>query len=112
MDVVTPPEAPAANAARRLWQAPVFVLGVVALFAAWCARPYLGGGPCVVHELAEARRDLDGGRADPAAIADLLHRLLDRGVVPADRAGEARFLYGTALSRLAERTSPALARDF
>jgi tetratricopeptide (TPR) repeat protein len=118
MDVVNLPDAPPDTAAprphaRRLWQAPAFVLGLAALVGAWCARPYLSNHKyiCGAHELAAARADLDGGHADPAATADLLHGLLDRGAVPPERAAEAHFLYGTALIRLAERTSPALALD-
>jgi hypothetical protein len=111
---ITPPDTAAPRPdARRLWQAPVFVLGLAAFLLVWCARPYLGRhtGACVPHKLGEFRAQLDDTHADPAEVADKLHRMLDRGTVPPDRAGEAHFLYGTALLRLAERTSPALARD-
>jgi tetratricopeptide (TPR) repeat protein len=117
MDVDTLPKTPPDTAAprpdaRRLWQAPVFVLGLAAFLAVWCVRPYLGKHTiCAPHQLGVARAELDRGDADPADVADRLHRLLDGGAVPPDRAGEAHFLYGTALIRLADRTSPALARD-
>jgi tetratricopeptide (TPR) repeat protein len=113
MDVVTLPESPPDGGLRRLWQAPVFVLGLVALLGAWCVRPHLSGGPgrCAAHGLTEARRELDDNRGDLNATADRLHRLLDRGALAPERVGEAHFLYGTALIRLAERTSPALAAE-
>jgi tetratricopeptide (TPR) repeat protein len=121
MDVSTLPDKPKDPAPaltpreslRRLWQAPVFVLGVSAVVCFWISQPFLCQGPsrldnCVIGN---ARNDLNRPNSDPEEIARHLQPVIDRGV--ADQiAGEAHFLYGTALLRIAESKTGDLARDY
>src|SRR4029079_7731012 len=120
MDAITTPEPPPApdapdapaprDQARRLWQAPVFTLGVAAVVAVWFLRPYLG-----CHADTDGQRELNHAREaldkDPEHAAQCAQRLLDRGALAADREGEAEFLRGSALSRVAERSPGAPARE-
>jgi tetratricopeptide (TPR) repeat protein len=102
----TDPDTPGAGvAARQLWQVPVFVAGVVALFGSLLARPLACGNPG-----RQLERDLDAARAlvaRPDGDAEEALRLARRAVAAArqapGRAGEANFLLGCAHVRLAER---------
>ena len=100
------------EALRRLWQAPVFVLGVGAVLCFLICQPYLSSLPtlCIERNLKEARAELERPNSDPEEIARRLQSLIDHGV-PDSLAGEAHFLYGTAHLRVAENMNGELARD-
>src|SRR5438552_4058995 len=100
----TPPAASNVRAMPgQLWQVPVFVLGVLAIFAVWASRPlwYDPDGRLVQRALLEARQTLEDPRAPanelPALLANALARI-DR--LP-DLRAEAHYLLGWAYARLA-----------
>src|SRR5262245_46082162 len=102
------PAPPAESAAQPLWQAPVFVLGVVALVGVWLGRPWWGPGPgrLVGRDLAQARQLLARPDGDAEAALKLAQRALDAAEAFPERAGEAALLAGSAHIRLAERADP------
>src|SRR5438132_6739667 len=98
------PTPPSRHLDRPLWQAPVFVLGALALLAVWFSRP-------LFPENLERRLDRQLGNVRQLlarADGDLeqAHRLADRAARLADqvgdRQGEAALLLGTVHIRLAE----------
>jgi TolA-binding protein len=106
-------DGPDAASWRQLWQAPVFVLGVAALLAAWLARSPGKAAPArkVEAALAAAREELDRPDGDAERAAGYARSALaDSGALP-ERAAEAHFLLGSAHLRLGERASPELAEE-
>jgi tetratricopeptide (TPR) repeat protein len=98
-----------------LWQAPVFVLGVGALIAVWCGRPFWSECPYrrLARELATARESLSRPDGDVKQAMHTLERAraaLEAGHFP-DRAGEIALLEGTVHIRLAERAGAAGSRE-
>ncbi len=116
MDATTLPEQPPVlrprEPPRRLWQAPVFVLGLGVFVAFWFCQPYFkpDSNRIDARVIKGVREDLGRDNCDLAATVNTLKRLLDRGV-PEELAGEAHFLYGTAEIRLAETAEAGLARN-
>jgi tetratricopeptide (TPR) repeat protein len=99
--------------AQPLWQAPLFVLGVAALAAAWFGRPYLSPHAArrLDRDLAEARQLLARPDGDADAALELAERVLDQSESRPEQAGAAGFLAGCACIRLAEQADPARARE-
>ena len=91
---------------RQLWQVPTFLLGLAALATFFLARP-LWRTPLAQgrSQLAEARRLLQRPDGDPYRAAALARSYLDRLGLDAEGAGEAYFLLGGALLRIA-RAAP------
>jgi tetratricopeptide (TPR) repeat protein len=95
----------AGGPASRLWQAPLFVLGVAALAAVTLTRPLLGQKNLRVlaDNLSLLRHTLSRSDGDLATASRLASQVLEAvGDVP-DRAGEIHFLYGSTCLRLGER---------
>src|SRR6266852_5088246 len=97
----------------QLWQVPVFLLGLTAVFVVWAVRPLWYDS-----ELVHLRRDLERARSqllDPRPSLNGLTVLLNDalshiGRLP-DRAGEAHFLLGSTYLRLAEQLPGERAAD-
>jgi TolA-binding protein len=113
MATTTAPTHDPNGSAPPLWQAPVFVLGVAALLAAWLARPLWPD--CAAHR---ARGDLDEARqllARPDGDAELALKhataAQDACARLPELAGEAAYLAGWAYDRLAEKADPVRSRD-
>lgn len=89
---------------QPLWPAPLFVLGVAALVAAWFIRPlWPDTTACRLdRDLATARQLLSRPDGDAAEALKLASNALDHTDLLADRAGEAAFLAGSAHARLAD----------
>jgi tetratricopeptide (TPR) repeat protein len=113
MDTNTAPTAsPNPPTAQALWQAPIFVAGVLALIGVWFARPLLHGGGCPrpVRDLATARQILGRVDGDAAYALELVQKVLESPELPPEKQGEATFLAGTAYVRLAEKAGPVADR--
>jgi TolA-binding protein len=98
---------------RRLWQVPVFFLGVAAVVAVCLTRSYVASDP--VHqlhqELAETRRLLEGDANDPdGALRHAQQAVEDLSYDPG-RAAEAFFLLGSAHLRVADGASESSANE-
>lgn len=98
---------------QGVWQAPLFLFGVVALVGVLVARPC--GKDCqtrqLERDLAQARQLLERTGGDADAAAQLAQHALDhRNLAPA-RVGEAYLLLGTAQSRQAEKAPPEKAPE-
>jgi TolA-binding protein len=103
-----PPDHPGPTRGRRApWQAPVFLLGVGALVAAWCARPLWPDTPQrrLGRELAAARQALARPDSDPEQALSLARKALESADHLSERVGEAALLLGSAQVRRAESTS-------
>lgn len=74
-DSTTDPK-PAAHA-RHFWQLPTFLIGLLALYAAYKYVPHRGspGGPATAGELADLKTALDQRSVDAATIEPLLRKL-------------------------------------
>ena len=113
MDTNTAPTAsPNPPTAPALWQAPIFVVGVLALVGVWFARPLLHGTTCSrpVRDLAAARQILGRVDGDATYALELLQRVLESPELPPEKQGEATFLAGSAHVRLAEKAGPVADR--
>src|SRR5579884_3138471 len=89
----------------QLWQVPTFVLGVVALVAAWLTHPLGHEHPLrqLEHDLTTARHLLSRPDGDAETAATHAQRALDIATRSfPEQAGEAAYLLGTAHLRLAE----------
>ena len=104
----------------RLWQVPVFFLGILAVLSVWAARPlwHHGHEDPIGPDLRAARAALERPRPELNRALALVEGLLARTDLSDAQAGEARFLAGTCyLRRAAEAdadTAPPLwktARD-
>jgi tetratricopeptide (TPR) repeat protein len=93
-----------------LWQAPVFLVGLVALSAAWCGKPMWPDCPAhqLDRDLTSVRRLISQPDGDAREAVDVARRAVEATEQRfPDRGGEATFLLGSALIRLAERSTPA-----
>src|SRR5581483_8526608 len=99
--------------AQPLWQAPLFVLGVAALAAAWFARPYLApdNNRRLDRELAEARQLLAKRDGDADRALELAEAVLEASDAQSEHASAASFLAGCACVRIAEKADPVRARE-
>jgi TolA-binding protein len=101
----------AASVPRRLWQIPVFFVGVVALVAVCLAQPFLKEKRPerqLHHDLAEVRRLLHHKPANPDEVLQIAQRAVDQIMYAPERETEAIFLLGSAHVRVAESaTGPA-----
>lgn len=96
----------------RLWQVPVFFVGVAALVVVCLTCGLVAPDPVrqLHHELAEARRLLDRDANDPDGALRHAQQAVDNIVYDQGRAAEAFFLLGSAHLRLADQmlsSSPA-----
>ncbi|HEY7424711.1 MAG TPA: hypothetical protein VH682_10825 [Gemmataceae bacterium] len=108
----TPPdppreERPSGFSVRRLWQVPVFFLGVVAVLAVFLMRGIVQPDPVrsLHHDLAETRRLLHRHSGDPEAALARAQHVVDNLMYDQGRAAEAFFLLGSAHIRVAETGS-------
>lgn len=99
--------------AQPLWQAPLFVLGVAALVAAWWARPYWPDNSArrMEQDLTTARQLLSRPDGDAVKALDLASRALEVSDVLPERAGEAAFFAASAHVRLAEKAVAVRGRE-
>src|SRR5579875_2653690 len=90
---------------RRLWQVPVFFLGVAAVVAVCLMRGYVASDPVhqLHHELAEARQLLERDSSDPDGALRHAQQAVDNLTYDQGRAAEAFFLLGSAHLRIAEQ---------
>jgi TolA-binding protein len=90
---------------RRLWQVPVFLLGVVLLVSVCLPRPTWGNREVRQHyrNLAQARELAANARSDAEQLRALAQQLLDESDRFPEQAGEAHFLLGAAQLRQADR---------
>jgi Tfp pilus assembly protein PilF len=97
----------------HLWQAPTFLLGLLACLGVAAARPlwYVGPGRALDQTLTRARHLLDLPRPDLDEVQTLANRALTELPPDSPRVGEAHFLLGSAALRRAEQT-PAAAVEF
>jgi tetratricopeptide (TPR) repeat protein len=95
----------APGGARRLWQAPVFVLGAVALAAVLLLQPISAESTSrqLEHHLSLLRHQLGRADSDAQALLLLASRTVEEAASFPDRLGEAEFLLGSAHLRSAER---------
>lgn len=98
---------------RQLWQAPAFVVGILALTGVCLGRPTWRDGDLrqFGHDLAEARRLVERAGGDPEEALALGASLLQRAGRYPERAGEAYFLAGSAHVRAAEQCAGSAALD-
>ncbi|MFO0844825.1 MAG: tetratricopeptide repeat protein [Gemmataceae bacterium] len=113
MATTTAPTHDPNGSAPPLWQAPVFVLGVAALVAAWLGRPLWPD--CAAGR---ARADLDAARqllARPDGDAELALKhataAQDACARLPEGCGEAAYLAGSAYIRQAEKADPVRSRE-
>lgn len=89
------------SAAARIWQAPVFLLGLLALAAVTIGRPYLlqfsPNSPA--HILTTARTDLAQNPGAIDRVVESTMKLVERTDLTAKELGEAHFILGSALLR-------------
>lgn len=111
----TPTTAAASAAPQRpavpLWQAPLFVLGVVALVGVWYGRPIWPDSPMrqLERDLQTARQQLSRADGEPELAIKVASRAL--GALQADdpQVAEAAFLLGSAHFKAAEKADAASA---
>ncbi|HEY7157306.1 MAG TPA: hypothetical protein VH575_25355 [Gemmataceae bacterium] len=91
---------------RRLWQVPVFFIGIVAVITACFTRGIVQPNPVrnLHHDLAEARRLLRRHSTDPEGALRHAQHAVDSLMYDQGRAAEAFFLLGSAHVRAAETT--------
>ncbi len=98
---------------RRLWQVPVFFVGVVAVVTACLTRGLVA--PDLVrelhHELAEARRMLHRDANDPDGALQNAQQAVDNLMYDQGRAAEAFFLLGWAHLRVADKPGEPAAEE-
>jgi tetratricopeptide (TPR) repeat protein len=117
IEAPTPPTAQGHSASSvrpgRLWQAPVFIAGLIAVLAAWLARPPARPDPdrVVEQRLLAAREELARPDCDPAQALDMAQQALDAAELVPDRVGEAHMMVGTAHLHLGAATTAALAQE-
>lgn len=94
---------------RELWQAPVFLAGLLAVTAVWASRPYWKPTPPkkLEQELAAARQALDAAPPESDRAISLAARVLERGGDSGALAGPATFVLGSAYGNLAAKTGGA-----
>ncbi len=92
---------------RRLWQVPVFFVGVVAVLTTYLTRSLIVPDPVhqLYHDLAEARRLLERDANDAHGALRYAQQAVDNLVYDQGRAAEAFFLLGSAHLRIADRLS-------
>jgi hypothetical protein len=97
----------------RLWQVPLFFVGVTALIVVCLTRGLVAPDPGrqLHHELAEARRLLDREANDPNGALRYAQQAVDNLMYDQGRAAEAYFLLGSAHLRLADQASEASAGE-
>src|SRR5713226_7217566 len=108
-----PTPTPPVSTLGQLWQVPVFLLGLLAVFAVWAIRPLWYDSDIVVlrRDLDRARSQLQDPRAPLNGLTVLLNDALSHvGRLPS-RAGEAHFLLGSTYLRLAEQLPAERAAD-
>lgn len=113
MDPITPSASPSNPGEERssrvslwkLWQVPVFFVGVVAVITACLTRGLVAPDPVrqLHHDLAEARRLLDPQALDPEAALQHAQQAVDNLMYDQGQAAEAFFLLGSAHLRVADR---------
>lgn len=98
---------------RSLWHAPLFVLGVAALVAAWFGRPLFPPDQArqLQRNLLNARNTLDKADGDSAYALKLALKAMEASEMLQEHAGEAAFLTGWAYSRQAEKVQGAAAAE-
>jgi tetratricopeptide (TPR) repeat protein len=98
---------------RQLWQAPTFLIGILALVGVWLARPLGSSSPArhFEHELAAARDQLDRPNGNFEQAAQHAQAALEIADPSSDRLAEAHFLLGSAHLRLGEKAGPELAAE-
>src|SRR5262245_35064327 len=98
---------------RELWQAPVFLAGLLAVTAVWASRPYLKPTPPqkLEQELTAARQALDATPPDADRAISLAAMVLERGGDGGVLAGPAHFILGSAYGNLAAKTGGAVAGE-
>ncbi len=98
---------------RRLWQVPVFFLGVTAVVVVSLMRGYVASDPVhqLHHELAEARRLLDRDADDPQDALRHAQQAVDSLAYDQGRTAEAFFLLGSAHLRIADGASESSASE-
>jgi len=96
------------SSSKRLWQVPVFLVGVAALFAVWHYRPLWTDHPArqIERDLSAVRRLLANPESDVEEEVRIAERAVETSEQVEDRAGEAYFLLGSAQIMLAERAAP------
>jgi hypothetical protein len=98
---------------RRLWQVPLFFVGLVAIVTACLTRGLVA--PDMVrqlhHELAEARRLLHRDANDPNGALEHAQQAVDNLMYDQGRAAEAFFMLGSAHLRAAESPSEPSAEE-
>ncbi|HEV3116336.1 MAG TPA: hypothetical protein VGY58_04740, partial [Gemmataceae bacterium] len=106
--VVAPPDSSRDYPALgRLWQVPVFVLGLLAILGVWASQRFWNDPDVrvVKQALAEARRVLEDPKAPANTLPGTLADALDHVQRCPQRAGEVHFLLGWAYARLAGRAA-------
>src|SRR6185312_8940803 len=121
MDSITPPEMPSnpvedrssSFSLRKLWQVPLFFVGVVAVVTACLTRGMVATDPVrkLHHDLAETRRLLDPHDGDPEAALQHAQHAVDNLMYDQGRAAEAFFLLGSAHLRAADRADESAAKE-
>ncbi|MGH7172874.1 MAG: tetratricopeptide repeat protein [Gemmataceae bacterium] len=98
---------------RKLWQVPLFFVGVVAVVTACLTRGMVAPDPVrqLYHDLAEARRLLDRQASDPEAALRLARQAVENLMYDQGRAGEAFFLLGSAHLRVADHADKSAAEE-
>lgn len=90
---------------RRLWQVPLFFVGVTVLAVACLMRGVVSPDPVrqLHYDLAEARRLLEREANDPDGALQRSQQVVERLDYAPERAAEAYFLLGSAHLRIADR---------
>jgi tetratricopeptide (TPR) repeat protein len=98
---------------RRLWQVPVFFVGVAAFFGACYLRGLVAPDPVrqLHNDISEARRLLERDVNDPEAALRHSQRAVENLSSDQRRAAEAYFLLGSAHLRLADRPGESLIEE-
>jgi hypothetical protein len=121
MDPISPPATPSnpvedrspSFSLRKMWQVPLFFVGVVAVVTACLTRGLVAPDPVrqLHHDLAEARRLLDRQASDPEAALQYAQQAVDNLMYDQGRAAEAFFLLGSAHLRASEQTDKSAAEE-
>jgi tetratricopeptide (TPR) repeat protein len=117
MDPINPPAQPSPSSEEpsprpslwKLWQVPVFVVGVAAVLIAYLTRGLIAPDPVrqMHHHLTEARRLLERQDFDPDAALEHARRAVEDLASDPKRAAEAFFLLGSAHLCLADKADAA-----
>src|SRR5262249_8212908 len=98
---------------RQLWQAPIFLVGLVSLVGVCLARPTWHAGDLrqMERDVERARQLLDLPRSDRAELGPLAERLVGQAERHPEQAGDIHFLTGSLYVRIAERDPAGAALD-